>query len=37
MVKEVFREPNGYHVVLHNGASHKVGRNYVEVIKKISL
>jgi two-component system, LytTR family, response regulator len=37
LVKEVFREPNGYHVVLQNGTNHKVGRNYVEVIKKISL
>jgi len=37
MVKEVFRDNNGYYVVLQNGVSHKVGRNYVEVIKKISL
>ena len=37
MVKEVFRDNNGYYVVLQNGISHKVGRNYVEVIKKISL
>lgn len=37
MVKEVFRDSNGYYVVLQNGGSHKVGRNYVEVIKKISL
>jgi two-component system, LytTR family, response regulator len=36
-VKEVFREPNGYHVNLINGSQHKVGRNYVEAIKKISL
>ena len=37
MVKKVFRDNNGYYVVLQNGVSHKVGRNYVEVIKKISL
>jgi two-component system, LytTR family, response regulator len=37
MVKEVFKDTNGYYVVLQNGTSHKVGRNYVEVIKKISL
>jgi len=37
MVKEVFRDKNGYYVVLQNGTSHKVGRNYVEVIKKISI
>jgi two-component system, LytTR family, response regulator len=36
-VKEVFKDPNGYYVVLQNGANHKVGRNYVEVIKKITL
>lgn len=36
-VKEVFRDSNGYYIVLQNGQSHKVGRNYVEVIKKISL
>ncbi len=37
MVKEVFRDTNGYYVVLQNGINQKVGRNYVEVIKKISL
>ena len=37
MVKEVFRDNNGYYVVLQNGTSHKVGRNYVEVIKKIRI
>lgn len=37
MVKEVFRDSNGYYVVFQNGTSHKVGRNYVDVIKKISL
>ena len=36
-VKEVFRDSNGYYVVFQNGISHKVGRNYVDVIKKISL
>ena len=37
LVKEVFKDTNGYYVVLQNGASHKVGRNYVEVIKKFIL
>jgi two-component system, LytTR family, response regulator len=37
MVKEVFRDPNGYFIVLQNGTTHKVGRNYVESIKKIIL
>ncbi|MFM9909110.1 MAG: LytR/AlgR family response regulator transcription factor [Chitinophagaceae bacterium] len=37
MIKEVYKDLNGYYVVLQNGISHKVGRNYVEVIKKISL
>jgi two-component system, LytTR family, response regulator len=36
-IKEVFRDKNGYYVVLQNDSSHKVGRSYVEVIKKISL
>jgi two-component system, LytTR family, response regulator len=36
-VKEVFKEPNGYHIVLTNDTNHKVGRNYVDVIKKIAL
>ncbi len=36
-VKEVFREPNGYSIILQNGTTHKVGRNYVDAIKKISL
>lgn len=37
LVKEVFREPNGYHIVMQNGVTHKVGRNYVDIIKRISL
>jgi two-component system, LytTR family, response regulator len=36
-IKEVYRETNGYFVVLHNSTTHKVGRNYVEAIKKIIL
>lgn len=37
LIKEVYRDTSGYMVVLQNGTSHKVGRNYVEGIKKISL
>jgi two-component system LytT family response regulator len=36
-IKEVFKEPNGYRIILQNGTNHKVGRNYVDVIKKIAL
>jgi two-component system, LytTR family, response regulator len=36
-VKEVFRESDGYHVILQNGVQHKIGRNYVEAIRKIIL
>lgn len=34
-VKEVFKDSNGYYVVLQNDTNHKVGRNYVETIKKL--
>ncbi len=37
MVKEVFKDTNGYYVVLQNGTTQKVGRNYVEAIKKLTL
>ncbi len=37
LIKEVFKESNGYYVVLQNGTNHKVGRNYTDVIKKIVL
>lgn len=37
LVKEVLKEPDGYHVVLQNGMQHKVGRSYTDVIKKLSL
>jgi two-component system, LytTR family, response regulator len=36
-VKEVFRDQNGYYVVMQNDTTQKVGRNYVDVIKKITL
>ena len=36
-MKEVIRDSNGYYVVLQNGTNHKVGRTYVDAIKKISL
>jgi len=36
-VKEVYRDNNGYSVVLQQGSSHKVGRNYVDAIKNLSL
>lgn len=36
-LKEVLKDSNGYYAVLQNGTSHKVGRTYVEAIKKISL
>jgi len=37
MVKEVFRDSNGYYALLQNETSHKVGRNYVDVIKQLSI
>lgn len=36
-IKEVYRDANGYYVLLHNATTHKVGRSYVEAIKKIVL
>lgn len=36
-LKEVVKDRNGYYAVLKNGTNHKVGRTYVEAIKKISL
>jgi two-component system, LytTR family, response regulator len=36
-IKELYREPNGYYVLLQNDTTHKVGRNYVDVIKKFTL
>lgn len=36
-IKEVYREANGYMVLLQNNTTQKVGRNYAEVIKKIAL
>ena len=37
VVKEVFRDANGYYVVLQNATTHKVGRNYIDVIKQLSI
>jgi two-component system, LytTR family, response regulator len=37
MIKEVFRDNNGYYVLLQDTTTQKVGRSYTEVIKKISL
>ncbi|MFC4230373.1 LytR/AlgR family response regulator transcription factor [Parasediminibacterium paludis] len=34
-VKEVFKDANGYYVVLQNNTNHKVGRNYLDAIKKL--
>ncbi len=34
-VKEVFKDANGYYVVLQNDTNHKVGRNYIDAIKKM--
>jgi two-component system, LytTR family, response regulator len=36
-IKEVFKESNGYYIILQNGTNHKVGRSYVDSIKKIAL
>jgi two-component system, LytTR family, response regulator len=36
-IKEVYRDANGYYVVLQNGTTQKVGRSYTEVIKKLAL
>jgi two-component system, LytTR family, response regulator len=37
LIKEVYKDSNGYYAVLQNGATQKVGRSYTEVIKKLSL
>jgi two-component system, LytTR family, response regulator len=37
MIKEVYRDANGYYAVLQNGNTQKVGRSYTEVIKKLTL
>jgi two-component system, LytTR family, response regulator len=36
-VKEVYRDTNGYYVLLQNGQTQKVGRLYNDVIKKLSI
>jgi two-component system, LytTR family, response regulator len=36
-IKEVYRDANGYYVLLQDATTHKVGRSYVEAIKKIVL
>lgn len=36
-VKEVFKDANGYYIVLQNGITQKVGRSYVDVIKNLVL
>lgn len=36
-IKELYRDANGYYVLLQDATTHKVGRSYVEVIKKIVL
>jgi two-component system, LytTR family, response regulator len=37
LIKEVYKDSNGYYAVLQNGATQKVGRSYANVIKKIAL
>jgi two-component system, LytTR family, response regulator len=37
LIKEVFRESNGYYIIMQNGWQQKVGRSYVEVIKNFIL
>jgi two-component system, LytTR family, response regulator len=37
LIKEVYKDSNGYYAVLQNGATQKVGRSYTEVIKKLAL
>jgi two-component system, LytTR family, response regulator len=37
LIKEVYKDSNGYYAVLQNGATQKVGRSYTEVIKKLTL
>jgi two-component system, LytTR family, response regulator len=37
IIKEVYRDINGYYAVLQNGNIQKVGRSYIDVIKKLTL
>jgi two-component system, LytTR family, response regulator len=37
LIKEVYKDSNGYYAVLQNGATQKVGRSYTDVIKKLTL
>ncbi len=37
IIKEVYRDVNGYYVILQNGTQQKVGRSYTDVIKKLTL
>jgi two-component system, LytTR family, response regulator len=37
LIKDVYRESNGYHVNMQNGSQHKVGRSYADAIKKMAL
>jgi two-component system, LytTR family, response regulator len=37
LIKEVYKDSNGYYAVLQNGATQKIGRSYTEVIKKLTL
>jgi two-component system, LytTR family, response regulator len=37
MIKEVFRDNNGYYVLLNDATKQKVGRSYEDAIKKIRL
>jgi two-component system, LytTR family, response regulator len=37
LIKEVYKDSNGYYAVLQNGATQKVGRGYTDVIKKLAL
>ncbi len=36
-IKEVFRNNNGYYVLLLDGTTQKVGRSYTDIIKRIAL
>jgi two-component system, LytTR family, response regulator len=36
-IKEVYRDANGYYVLLQDATTYKVGRSYTEAIKKIVL
>ncbi len=37
LIKEIYRDTNGYYAVLQNNSTHKIGRNYTDIVKKISL